>query len=46
MSRFAEKVRAWYQAGIWTLEMVENAVRKGKLTEEEFKEITGHDFRN
>ena len=41
MSKFAEKVRQWYHAGIWTLEMVRNAVIKGKITEDEYHEIVG-----
>ena len=41
MSKFAEKVKAWYDGGAWTLDMVANAVRKGKLTAEEYFEITG-----
>lgn len=30
-----------YDAGFWTLEMVKNAVKKGKITKAEFEEITG-----
>lgn len=29
---------------VWTKEMVRNAVVKGKITETEFKEITGVDY--
>lgn len=44
MSNFAEKVKGWYEAGIWTLEMVRNAVRKGRITRTEYYLITGEDF--
>lgn len=43
MSKFAKKVKGWYEAGIWDLDMVRNALEKGKITEEEFLEITGQD---
>lgn len=34
-----EKIKNWYRKGLWTYEMVWNAVPK-LLTEEEAKEIT------
>lgn len=34
-----EKIKKWYEQGLWTAEMVRNAVVKGKLTEEEYREI-------
>ena len=34
-----EKVKSWYKFGLWTKEMVRNAVAKGKLTEDEYNEI-------
>ena len=34
-----EKIKKWYKQGIWTAEMVQNAVVKGKLTAEEADEI-------
>lgn len=34
-----EKIKIWYKMGLWTKEMVHKAVEKGKLTEEEYKEI-------
>ena len=36
-----EKIKKWYEQGLWTAEMVRNAVIKGKLTEEECREIVG-----
>ena len=34
-----EKIAKWYRHGLWTAQMVQNAVTKGKLTEEEAEEI-------
>lgn len=36
-----EKIKKWYEQGLWTAEMARNAVVKGKLTEEEYREIVG-----
>lgn len=30
-----EKIKKWYKQGLWTAEMVENAVGKGVLTRSE-----------
>lgn len=38
-----EKIKKWYSK-LWTLEMVKNAVIKGVITADEFKEITGEDY--
>lgn len=34
-----EKIIKWYKQGLWTKEMVANAVKKGVLTEEEASAI-------
>lgn len=34
-----EKIKKWYKQGLWTEEMVRNAVGKGILTEEQAEEI-------
>lgn len=34
-----EKIAKWYKQGLWTAAMVQNAVSKGVLTEEEAEEI-------
>lgn len=34
-----EKIAKWYKQGLWTADMVKNAVDKGILTEEEAAEI-------
>ena len=38
------RIKEYYKSGLWTLTMVKNAVYKGKITEEEFFEITGVKF--
>ena len=35
------KIEKWYKQGLWTLDMVRNAVDKGVITEAEYREITG-----
>ena len=39
-----EKIKKWYESGMWTKNMVHNAVVKGKITEEEYTEITGEAY--
>lgn len=34
-----EKIEKWYKQGLWSEEMVQNAVKKGVLTAEEAAEI-------
>lgn len=36
-----EKIAKWYKQGLWTTEMVANAVAKGVITEEDYRSITG-----
>lgn len=36
-----EKIAKWYNLGLWTEAMVQNAVKKGVLTEAEAMEILG-----
>ncbi|MDD6448410.1 MAG: XkdX family protein [Lachnospiraceae bacterium] len=43
-SKLFNSIRSWYNSGYWNEAMVKNAVKKGKLTEAEFKEITGADY--
>lgn len=40
----AEKITRWYAQGLWTQKMVANAVRKGVLTAQQYKEITGEEM--
>ena len=44
MSPKFQKVKNYYDKGLWTVGMVRNAVIKGWITEEEFKLITGEDY--
>lgn len=40
-----EKIRGYYDYGLWNLQRVWNVVGKA-LTEEEYKEITGFEYPN
>lgn len=37
-------VKRNFDRGLWTAQMVRLAVRKGVITKEQFKEITGQDY--
>ena len=39
-----EKIKKWYESGMWTKKMVRNAVIKGKITEDEYTEITWEEY--
>ena len=41
MSKMYEKIKEYYDSGLWSEERVRNMVIKGIITEEEFYEITG-----
>ena len=41
MSKKYEKVKDYFEKGLWSVERVANAVLKGWITTEEFREITG-----
>ena len=34
-----EKIKKWYKQGLWSAEMVWNAVEKGIITEKEYNKI-------
>ena len=36
-----EKIKKWYNQGLWSEAMVRNAVEKGIISEEQFAEIVG-----
>lgn len=36
-----ERVKYYYEAGLWSKPMVKMAVRKGVITKEQYLEITG-----
>lgn len=39
-----EQVKSNYERGLWSIALVRMAVRKGIITREQFKEITGQDY--
>lgn len=39
-----ERVKYYFEAGLWSLPMVKMAVRKGVITKEQYKEITGENY--
>ena len=41
MSKVYEKIKEYYNTGLWSEERVRNMVIKGIITEEEFYDITG-----
>ena len=41
MSKMYEKIKKYYDTGLWSEERVGNMVVKGVITEEEFYDITG-----
>ncbi|MBR3104152.1 MAG: XkdX family protein [Lachnospiraceae bacterium] len=45
MSANFEKVKYYYDNDLWNIDRVKKAVAKGWITEEEYKEITGEDYR-
>ena len=38
------KIKTYYDTGLWNEARVKNMVIKGIITEEEYKEITGNDY--
>lgn len=39
-----ERIKYYFEAGLWNAQMVKMAVRKGVITKEQYKEITGKDY--
>ena len=39
-----ETIKKNFERGLWNVVMVKMAVRKGVITKEQFKEITGKDY--
>lgn len=39
-----EKIKFYYEMGLWDINRVKDAVVKGKIIAEQFKEITGQDY--
>ena len=44
MSEKYQKVKKYYDSGLWNIQMVRNAVVKKGITAEEFEEITNEIF--
>ena len=41
---WCEKIKVYYNSGLWDITRVKNAVALGKITEAQFKEITGWEY--
>lgn len=39
-----ETIKKNFERGLWNIQMVRTAVKKGVITREQFKEITGKDY--
>ena len=44
MSKMYEKVKKYYDRGLWSEERVRNMVIKGIITEKEYKDIVGKEY--
>ena len=44
MSNNFNKIKSYYNSGLWNEARVRNMVIKGIITKEEYKEITGNDY--
>ena len=43
-SKNFEKIKKWYDSGLWSKEQVKKAVVKGQITAAEYQEITGEPY--
>lgn len=39
-----ERIKFYYESGLWSKPMVKMAVRKGIITNEQYQEITGDEY--
>ena len=46
MRYICEKIKSYYDSGLWSINRVKNMVIKGIITEEEYKEITEEDYQD
>ena len=44
MSKMYEKIKSYYDSGLWSEERVRNMVVKGIITEEEYASIVGKEY--
>ena len=40
-----ERIKYYYEAGLWSDPMVKMAVRKGVITKEQYTDITGKEYK-
>lgn len=45
MSNMYEKIKGYYDTGLWSEERVRNMVIKGVITEDEYKSIVGKEYK-
>ena len=45
MSKICEKIKEYYNTGLWSEVRVRNMVIKGIITEEEYKDIVGKEYK-
>ena len=45
MSKMYEKIKKYYDTGLWSEERVRNMVIKGIITEEEYASIVGKEYK-
>lgn len=45
MSKIYDKIKSYYDSGLWSEERVRNMVIKGIITEEEYKAIIGKEYK-
>ena len=44
MSKLYEKIKSYYDTGLWSETRVKNMVIKGFITKEEYKDIIGKEY--
>jgi hypothetical protein len=44
LSKYYEKVKGYFDAGLWDMERARNAVEKEWITADEYEQITGKDY--
>lgn len=44
MSKYFERIKTYYEKGIYKIAHLQKLVKSGAITEAEYKEITGEDY--
>lgn len=39
-----ERIKFFYEIGMWNKPMIKNSVKRGIITKEQYKEITGEEY--